>query len=71
MFMDNKNIKQTVDKAFQSAFSTWEKQIEKDLYPDAFANPSSWLRVKSAMAKNNDILKAAIIQALDELLSTN
>ena len=67
--MDSNKINSVVDTAFDNAFSNWSKQIEKELYPSAFADEYSWLRVKSSFEINNKFLKAALKQALCELLT--
>ena len=45
--MDRSKINSAVDSAFDSAFKNWSHQIEKELYPAAFADEYSWLRVKN------------------------
>lgn len=67
--MDSKKINSVVDSAFDTAFSNWSNQIEKELYPSAFASEYSWLRVKNSFEINNKILKNALKQALSELLT--
>lgn len=67
--MDSDKIKQTVDESFDSIFATWSKQIETELYPGAFADSYSWLRVKNSLAKNNRFLKEALKEVLVKLLS--
>lgn len=66
--MDKNTINSVVDTAFNNSFQNWEKSIETELYPAAFANEYSWLRVKESLKINNDILKDALKQALSELL---
>lgn len=67
--MDKTKIEEAVNTSFQDAFSTWAKQIEQDLYPAAFSDPHSWLRVKSSLKKNNEFLQRALIQVLTALLT--
>lgn len=62
-------INEIVDKAFAEAFSQWEQLIEKELYPAAFADQYSWLRVKGAISVNNVALKNAIKFSLSRLLA--
>lgn len=62
-------INEIVDKAFAEAFSQWEKSIEEELYPSAFADQYSWLRVKGAISVNNVALKNAIKLSLSRLLT--
>mgnify|MGYP001853006604 CR=1 FL=1 len=65
--MDRSKINSAVDSAFDSAFKNWSHQIEKELYPAAFADEYSWLRVKNSVKINNEFLKAALKEALAEL----
>ena len=58
-----------IDAAFSEAFKNWEATIERDLYPAAFADEYSWLRVKSAIARNNKCLKTAVTQAILNVLA--
>ncbi|MCM1026492.1 MAG: hypothetical protein NC432_08635 [Roseburia sp.] len=67
--MDKAQIEEVVNASFQNAFSAWAKQIEQDLYPAAFSNPYSWLRVKSSLKKNNEFLQHALIQIFTVLLA--
>lgn len=67
--MDRDKISEIVDTAFDSTFSTWSKQIEKDLYPSAFVDEYSWLRVKNTLKVNNLFLKNSLKQILIEVLS--
>ena len=67
--MDRDKISEIVDTAFDSTFSTWSKQIEKDLYPSAFVDEYSWLRVKNSLNVNNLFLKNSLKQILIEVLS--
>lgn len=67
--MDCDKISKIVDAAFDSTFSTWSEQIEKDLYPSAFADEYSWLRVKNSLKVNNLFLKSSLKQILVEVLS--
>lgn len=67
--MDSDKIKQIVDDSFESIFSTWSEQIEHDLYPSAFANQYSWLKVKKSLDQNNRFLKEALKSVLIELLA--
>lgn len=66
--MDSNKVKETVDASFDSVFATWSRQIEKDLYPSAFADPYSWLKIKNSLDKNNQFLKEALKSTLIELL---
>lgn len=66
--MKKSKINSVVDSAFDSAFSKWSSEIERELYPSAFVDEYSWLRVKAAMEINNSFLKEALKQSLTELL---
>ena len=66
--MDRNTINSVVDNAFDSSFKNWNRQIEKELYPAAFSDENSWMRVKNSLKINNSILKEALKQALSELL---
>ncbi len=67
--MTSDEINSIVDKAFADAFSQWERNIEKELYPAAFVDQYSWLRVKGAISINNTALKNALKASLSRLLS--
>lgn len=66
--MDRNKINNIVDNAFDASFKNWNQQIEKELYPNAFADEYSWLRVKNSLKINNSLLKEALKNALSELL---
>lgn len=66
--MTSEEISQIVDSAFDSAFSNWSKSIEKELYPDAFADKHSWIRVKNSFSLNNAAIKEAVKQSLTKAL---
>lgn len=66
--MESSKIKQIIDSSFESAFNSWEKQIESELYPDAFVDEYSWLRVKNALKINNRFLKESLQISLTEIL---
>ena len=67
--MDNAKIDSVIESSFDSAFADWSNQIEKELYPSAFANEYSWIRVKNSLKLNNALLKEALKQSLFELLN--
>lgn len=66
--MEQEKINHVVDSVFDSAFKNWSSQIERELYPSAFANENSWLRVKNSINLNNRLLKESLKQILSELL---
>ena len=57
--MDKNKINSAIDSAFDSAFKNWSSEISRELYPSAFANEYSWLRVKRSIEINNEFLKEA------------
>lgn len=65
--MDKKEIEKIVDRSFNAAFSNWSNQIEKELYPAAFANEYSWIRVKDSIELNNQLLKESLKLTLIEI----
>lgn len=67
--MDKNKIDSVIDSSFDAAFSNWSDIIEKELYPAAFANEYSWIRVKNSLKLNNTLLKEALKQSLFELLN--
>ena len=67
--MTPEDICKIIDVSFDSAFSSWSREIEKDLYPSAFADEYSWLRVKNSIKTNNLFLKEVLKQSLVEILS--
>lgn len=67
--MDRDKVNSIIDKAFDASFKNWNQQIDKELYPSAFADEYSWLRVKNSLKINNSLLKEALKNALSELLS--
>ena len=66
--MNRDNINSVVDSAFNSAFANWSSKIERELYPSAFTDEYSWLRVKHSIEINNTFLKEALKQTIAELL---
>ena len=67
--MDRNKVNIIIDNAFDASFKSWNQQIDKELYPGAFADEYSWLRVKNSLKINNSLLKEALKSALSELLS--
>lgn len=69
MSKSSAEISSLIDSSFDSAFEKWNQQIEHELYPSAFADEHSWLRVKESLKINNQFLKEALKQSLNILLS--
>lgn len=67
--MTKQEIKTIVEKCFDSSFSSFSQNMSRELYPAAFADEYSWLRVKNAISINNTLIKEAVSNALSELLS--
>ena len=67
--MNQKEIEDIVVSSFDEVFSNWKSKIEKELYPAAFANNSSWLRVKNAVMINNEYLQKAISTSLIKVIA--
>ena len=66
--VDANKINKSVDSAFDDAFKAWDEAMHRDLYPAAFANEYSWLRVKSSLSNNNAFLKEALKSSLKKIL---
>ena len=66
--MESDKICSAVDTAFDNALKAIQPRMESELYPAAFADSSSWLRVKSAIDLNNAAIRQAVKTALRDLL---
>lgn len=67
--MDRALIEKTVDKCFDEALGQISGRVNMELYPDAFANEYSWLRVKAVFNLSNQAMRNAVRASLVELLS--
>lgn len=67
--MKNERISSAVDAAFDKALKAIQPQLDNELYPAAFANEFSWLRVKNAISLNNAAIRQAVKAALSEILA--
>lgn len=67
--MEKTEIEKIVDTAFDQAFSQIQSAVDKELYPAAFANEYSWLRVKKVFSLNNTAIRKAVKDALSAVLS--
>lgn len=63
--MQKSEIEKIVDSAFDKALEDIRPAVNCELYPAAFANEYSWLRVKGVF----DLQNAAIRKAVKEALS--
>ena len=66
--LTEKQINSVVDASFDKAFADLSENLRNELFPGAFANAYSWLRVKNSLEINNNHLKEALKQSLKELL---
>lgn len=66
--LTKKQIDNVVDASFDNAFADLSTSLKSELYPSAFVNEYSWIRVQNALKINNNHLKDAIKQCLQELL---
>ena len=66
--METDRICAAVDAAFDNAMKAIQPRMESELYPAAFADSSSWLRVKNAIDLNNAAIRQAVKTALRDLL---
>lgn len=67
--MNKEQINAIIDSSFDIAFNNWSNKIERELYPSAFTDEYSWLRVKKSIQINNSFLKEALKHSLSEILS--
>ena len=68
--MEKNQIEKIVDSAFDKAFKEIQSSMNMELYPDAFANEYSYLRVKSALKLNNEAIRVAVKVSLVEVLAS-
>lgn len=66
--MDKASIEKTVDAAFASCLEEIQPLINRELYPAAFANEYSWLRVKAVFNLQNEAISKALKKVLIEIL---
>lgn len=67
--MDKTLIEKAVDSAFDLSLEEIRPLINRELYPAAFANEHSWLRVKAVFDLQNSAIRKAVKRALSDLLS--
>lgn len=67
--MNRSEIERIVDLSFDRALGSVRPDIEKELYPGAFTDPSSWLRVKAVFNLQSDAMRAALKETLSEILA--
>lgn len=66
--MDKSKIENIVDSAFNKAISAVQPKLNMELYPAAFADEHTWIRVQRIIDLNNSALKNAVKIALSEIL---
>ncbi len=67
--MTKNDIEKAVDISFDKALSRIKPAINRELYPAAFADEYSWLRVQAALELNNAAIRSAVKEALVALLA--
>ncbi len=67
--MQKTDIEKIVDTSFDKALTKIAPAVNRELYPAAFANEHSWLRVKSVFDLNNAAIRRAVKEALVAILS--
>ena len=67
--MDKTSIEKAVDSAFDSSLEEIRPLINRELYPAAFANEYSWLKVKAVFDLQHSAIRKAVKRALSDLLS--
>ena len=67
--MNKAEIEKVVDESFDNALKGIRARVDSELYPAAFANQYSWLRVKAVFDLQNQAMRAAVKDALSQLLS--
>ncbi len=64
------DVKAIVDKASEGkCLNEFKKKLSNELYPDAFADEYSWLRVKGALEAHDEYVRSYLIEALKEILN--
>ena len=67
--MDKAKIERVVYSSFDKALSYIQPAVNLELYPAAFANEFSWLRVKAVFELNNAAIRRAVKESLVDLLT--
>ncbi len=66
--MQKDKIERIVDCAFDKALAEIQVDVNRELYPAAFANEYSWLHVQKLFHLNNAAMRNAVKEALSEIL---
>lgn len=67
--MSHMDIEKIVDSAFDKALDDIRPAVNRELYPAAFADEYSWLRVKSVFDLQNAAIRKAVKEALSSILN--
>lgn len=67
--MDKMQIEKIVDASFNTALANIQPAVNAELYPAAFANEYSWLRVKAVFDLNNAAIRKAVKESFVQLLA--
>ena len=66
--MNRQEIEKIVDTCFDRELAQIQQKVSMELYPAAFANEYSWLRVKAVFELNNQAIRKAVKASLAEIL---
>lgn len=67
--MDKITIEKTVDSAFDKCLEEIRPLVSRELYPAAFANEYSWMRVQAVFDLQNKAIRKAMKSIMIDLLS--
>lgn len=67
--MNRQEIEKIVDTCFDRELGQIQQKVSMELYPAAFANECSWLRVKAVFELNNQAIREAVKTSLAEILN--
>lgn len=68
--MEKSKIEKIVDCSFDNALAQIQPAVNMELYPAAFADEYSWLRVKAVFELNNRAIRAAVKESLVEIFAS-
>lgn len=68
--MEKSKIERIVDRSFDEALARIQPAVNRELYPAAFVDEFSWLRVKATFELNNQAIRAAVKESLTEILAS-
>ena len=67
--MKRQEIEKIVDTCFDRELAQIQQKVSMELYPAAFANEYSWMRVKTVFELNNQAIREAVKTSLAEILN--